>query len=182
MNREELLDKIRKRAEQDEKNRRDPRFIDTMGFLVAKGLLRTNMPLVLSPNKRLRVDDAIWAGQHVEPRILEVLPAAVLRLERHFDLDADKHKDLARTVARLRAREEDGEAFLGIPYPKLKVWAEMPLPDRRVKPAGEKKVVKTFRLHPRTVEHLQKMAQERQSTETAVLEALIHQRANGKRP
>jgi hypothetical protein len=173
MNRRELLEKIRKRALQDEKNRTDHRFLDTMGLLVAKGLLRTNMPIALCPNKRLRIDDAIWAGQHVEPRILEVLPAAVLRLGRHFDLDADKHAELARTVARLRAREAQGEAFQGIPYNKLKVWAEIPLPDRRVKPAGEKKVAKTFRLHPRAVERLQEMAREKRTTETAVLESLL---------
>jgi hypothetical protein len=173
MTRKELLDKIRKRAQQDEKNRNDRRFLDTMGLLVAKGLLRTNKPVALYPNKRLRVDDAIWAGQHVEPRILEVLPAAVLRLGRHFDLDADKHADLARTVARLRVREDHGDEFQGIPYAKLKVWAEMPLPDRRVKPAAEKKVAKTFRFHPQTVERLQEMAREKRTTETAILESLI---------
>jgi hypothetical protein len=131
------------------------------------------MPIDLRPNKRLRLDDAIWAGQHVEPRILEVLPAAVLRLGRHFDLNPEKHAELARTIARLRAREDQGEEFLGIPYAKLKVWAEMPLPDRRVKPATEKKVAKTFRLHPQAVERLQAMARERETTETAILESLI---------
>jgi hypothetical protein len=173
MNREEQLEKIRKRAQQDERNRTDHRFLDTMGFLVAKGLLRTNMPIALYPNKRLRIDDAIWAGQNVEPRILEVLPAAVLRLGRHFDLDADKHADLARTVAQLRAREKHGEAFQGVPYAKLKVWAELPLPDRRVKPGTEKKVARTFRFHPQTIERLQEMAKEKRTTETAILESLV---------
>ena len=173
MNREELLEKIRGRAQQDEENRHDPRFLDTMGFLVAKGLLRTNMSVALYPNKRLRVDDAIWAGQHVEPRILEVLPAAVLRLGRHFDLDRDKHADLARTVAQLRTRQVRGEEFHGIPYAKLKVWAEIPLKDRRIKRAADKKVAKTFRLHPQAIARLQEVAREKRTTETAILESLI---------
>jgi hypothetical protein len=181
MNREELLKRICARARQDEKNRQDLRFLDTMGLLVAKGLLKTNMPLALRPNKRLRVDDAIWAGQNVEPRILEVLPAAVLRLGRHFDLDPRKHADLARTVAQLRTRQDRGEEFQGIPYTKLKVWAEIPLPDRRVKTAAEKKVTKTFRLHPQAVARLQEMAREERTTETAILESLITERPSHRR-
>ena len=63
MKKEALIRKIRRRARQDEGNRQDRRFLDTMGFLVAKGLLKTNMPIDLLPNKRLRIDDVIWAGQ-----------------------------------------------------------------------------------------------------------------------
>jgi hypothetical protein len=92
MNRKELIDKIRKRARQDEKNRHDRRFLETMGFLVGKG-------------------------------------------------------------------KEQGEDFEGIPYAKLKVWAELPLRDRRVKPASEKKVSKTFRMTPRAIERLHEIAQ-----------------------
>ena len=115
MNRAEVLKQIRKRAQADEKNRNDPRFLDTLGFLVAKGFLKTNMPVLLRPNKRLRLDDALWAGEHVEPRILEVLPAAVLRLGRHFDLNPERHPDLANVVASLRAGETDGKEFRGVP-------------------------------------------------------------------
>jgi hypothetical protein len=173
MKREELLKKIRRRARQDEKNRRDLRFLDTMAFFVAKGFLKTNMRLPLRPNTRVRLDDAIWAGQNVEPRIFEVLPAAILRLGRHFDLDADKHADLAHTVAQLRGREEHGDSFQGIPYAKLKVWAETPLRDRRVKPTAEKKAPKTFRLHPIAIERLERIARDRDMTVTAALEKLI---------
>jgi hypothetical protein len=130
----------------------------------------------LAPNKRLRIDDAILAGQNVEPRILEVLPAAVLRLGRHFDLDPGKHADLTRTVTQLRTRQDRGEEFQGIPYTKLKVWAEIPFPDRRVKPAAEKKVTKTFRLHPPGSRSPSGKAQVRRTTETAILESLITER------
>ena len=181
MNHEELLKKIRRRARQDEKNRHDLRFLNTMGFFMAKGFLKSNMLIPLRPNTRVRLDDAIWAGQNVEPRILEVLPAAILRLGRHFDLDADKHADLAHTVAQLRGREEHGDSFQGIPYAKLKVWAETRLPDRRVKPTAEKKVPKTFRLHPKTIERLERIAQDNAMTETAALEKLIAD-ASGESP
>lgn len=168
-----LIQQIRRKALQDERNRQDPRFTGTMGFLVAKGFLKSNIDFVRLPNKRLRIADAIWAGLNVEPRILEVLPAAVLRLPRHFDFDPAEHADLARVVGQLRRREAEGDGFHGIPYAKIRVWAELPLRDKRVKPVTKKKKVKTFRLDPLAVERLTKAAQQRQCTETEVIESLL---------
>ncbi len=168
-----LLKEIRAKAKEDEKKRRDRRFLDTMGFLVAKGFLQTNFDVLWAPNKRVQIDDAIWAGKNVEPRILEVLPAAVLRLGRHFDLDPERHGDLARVVARLRRGEEQGDAFYGMPYDKMKQWVELPLRDRRVKPLTKKKVVKTFRLDPAAVKCLKNLANDKQCTETEALERLL---------
>jgi hypothetical protein len=173
MNREALIREIKKKAKQDQKKRRDPRFLATMGFLVAKGFLKTNREIPLLPNKRIRVDDAIWAGLHVEPRILEILPAAVLRLGKHFDLDPLVHKELFIVVEQLRRRQEQGEAFCGMPYEKVKVWAEFPLRDRRVKPVTEKKVMKTFRLDPVALERLKAAAESKNSSETEIIEKLL---------
>lgn len=173
MNKETLLRKIKAKAKVDEKNRHDPRFLETMGFLVAKGFLKTNLEVPLLPNKRLYIDNAVWAGLHVEPRILEVLPAAVLRLAKHFDLDPVKHRELAEVVDQLRKRKEKGEAFYGMPYEKIKVWADLPLRDKRMKPMTEKKVIKTFRLDPKALARLKKRAQEKNCSETEILEKLL---------
>jgi len=175
MNKEALIMQIKEKAKQDENKRRDRRFLETMGFLVAKGFLKTNLEVPLLPNKRLRVDDAIWAGLNVEPRILEVLPAAVLRLKSHFDADPVAHKDLVQVVDQLRRREEIGEAFYGMPYAKIKIWADLPLCDTRVKPISKKKVAKTFRLDPFALECLKKAAQKKGCTETDILEKLLVQ-------
>jgi hypothetical protein len=173
MNREALIKKIKEKAKTDAKNRRDRRYLETMGFLVAKGFLRTNLQAHLGSNKRLRIADAIWAGENVEPRILEVLPAAVLRLGKHFDLDPVKHEKLALVIAQLRKRQPDGDDFFGMPYEKVKVWADLPLRDRRVKAVGEKKIMKTFRLDRLAVERLANRARKEKSTETEVLEKLL---------
>jgi len=173
VNREVLVQKIKRKAKQDASKRRDPRFLETMGFLVAKGFLRTNLNTPLIPNKRLRIDDAIWAGVNVEPRILEVLPAAVLRLPRHFDLDSNRHPVLAQVVDHLRRGENHGLDFCGTPYDRIKVWANFPLRDRRVKPASKKKRIKTFRLDPTVIQHLKEIANARGCTETEIVEALI---------
>ena len=173
MKREQLIAKIKKKAIRDRKNRLDPRFLETMGFLVSKGFLRSNLDLPLFPNRRLRLDDAIWAGEEVEPRILEVLPAAVLRLSRHFDLDPIQHAELFEVVEQLRRRQPDGSAFFDVSYEKLKVWADHPLPDRRVKPVSKKKVMKTFRFTPAAVEQLKQTSQMWGCSETEALESLL---------
>ena len=95
MKRELILKRIAAAARKDQGLRHDPRYLNTMGFLVAKGFLRMNQPIHLLPNQRLHIEDAIWAGQRLEPRILEVLPAAVSRLPRHFDFDPLRHRELA---------------------------------------------------------------------------------------
>lgn len=173
MNREDFLKRIVRGAKRDQINRRDPRYLETMGFLVAKGFLKTHQDLPLRPNKKILLADAIWAGMNVEPRILEVLPAAVVRLPRHFDLDQNRHGELFATVEKLRKQEKNGDLLWGIPYEKLKVWAHLPLKDRRMKDIREKKVTKTFRLKPAVVRKLRQLAKKLDCTETEALERAL---------
>lgn len=172
MGRADILKRIAEKAKKDKELRQDPRYLQTMGFLVAKGFLRTNQAIPLLPNQRLRLTDAIWAGENVEPRILEVLPAAVLRLPNHFDLNRVEHPDLFLAIEALRKREK-GHPLWGIPFRKYKVWAELILPDRRMKPLTEKKVVKTFRLSPKSIEVLKRRSKEWGCSKTDALEKIL---------
>lgn len=173
MRKDELLKKIAAKAKRDARNRRDRRFLDTMGFLAAKGLLEANYALPRQPNRRLLLEDVLWAGKEVEPRILEVLPAAVLRLGAHFDFDAERYPELATVLEALRKRLPEGPDFLGVPFIKLKVWADFPLPDRRVKMISEKKIPRTFRLRPDVIAALKKRARAAGCSETELLEQKI---------
>lgn len=173
MNKKALIEKIKEKAKQDKKNRADRRFLDVMGLLIAKGFLKTNLPIFPLPNKRLYIEDAIWAGQNVEPRILEVLPAAVLRLGKHFEFNPGRHKELVEILAQLRKRESAGPAFFGIPYSKVRIWTDFPLRDKRVKSIEEKKVVRTFRMNPLALTRLRQIAKEKGTSETSVIEQLI---------
>jgi len=167
-----ILKKIKAKARQDARNRHDRRFLDTLAFLTAKGLLKTNIPVRPLPNKRLRIEDALWAGLNVEPRILEVLPAAIMRLERHFDFDIEKHPTLAPVIRALRAGTH-GPDFYGVLFEKAKAWLSFPLPDKRTKPLSERKVTKHFRLSPHAIEKLKEHASQRHMTQTEVLESLL---------
>jgi len=173
MNQDKLLKQITRAAIQDRKRRQDQRYLETMGLLVAKGFLKTNQELLLLPNKRVTIVDAIWAGMNVEPRILEVLPAAVVRLPRHFDLDATKHPELYATVEKLKKAEITGGPLWGIPYEKIKAWVHLQLRDGRVKEFGQKKITKTFRLKPDVARRLKEFAKRLGCTETEALERAV---------
>jgi len=167
------MDKIRHAAKIDAKKRKDRRYLDTMSLLVSKGLLRTNMKILPRPNSRISLDDAVWAGINVEPRILEVLPAAVLRLGRHFVFLPERHAGLLEVVACLRLGAVTGPDFMGISYKKLRIWADFPLKDGRVKTVSEKKIMRAYRLRPEIFRKLENMAKQRGCTETEVIENVI---------
>jgi hypothetical protein len=171
MNKNEILERAKKEAARIAKDRKDPRYTKTLGFLVAKGFLFTNQKLPLEPNARLKIEDAIWAGQNVEPRILEVLPAAVIRLEKHFDFHPEKHTELKNAIELLLA-DEDG-IFNGIPLEKIKPWLNLKLKDGRVKKLADKKIMKTFRLRPETVEKIIALKKVTGQTETEIIEKLV---------
>jgi len=173
MDHDKLLRRIRDAAKRDEKRRRDPRYLTTLGFLVAKGFLRTNEPVPLLPNHRIRIDDAFWAGTTLEPRILEVLPAAILRLPKHFDLDRNRHVELHAAVELLRRGETEGPPLWNIEFRKLVPWVSLPLRDRRLKPPAEKRIMKAFRLTPTAISRLQTFAEKLGCDATQALETAL---------
>jgi hypothetical protein len=169
----DLIKELKEAAEKDKQRRRDPRYVRTMAFLTAKGFLFANRRFPYTPNDRIDIDGAIWAGRTLEPRILEVLPAAVLRLPKHFDFDPIRHHELAKTLEDLKACRKDGHRFEGIPYKKIKAWVDFELKDGRIKTQKEKRVLKTFRLKPDTIEKLERIAQDKGKNITAAIEDLI---------
>ncbi|MBI4402554.1 MAG: hypothetical protein HY537_00240 [Deltaproteobacteria bacterium] len=168
-----IVEEIIKAARSDERKRKDPRYLRTMGFLVSKGFLKTNQAIILMPNARLHIKDTMWAGINVEPRILEVLPAVVLRFPRHFDFAREQNKKLAEIIACLKRGSENGPSFHEIPYEKLKVWTDLKLRDGRVKGMSEKKITRTFRLRPSTVQVISKLSKQHHLSQAEVLERLV---------
>ena len=54
--------------------------------------------------KYINLKDAIWAGRFVEPRILEVLPAAYERFKKHFSGDADTIEKLEKIIEGIKQK------------------------------------------------------------------------------
>lgn len=173
MNKKALIDKIHYLAQQDKKRSQDPRYLNVMGFLVAKGFLYANRKILLNPNGHIRLADAIWAGRFVEPRILEVLPAAYERFKTHFTGDADTVKKLEKIIERIKQNNDHSIEFYGIPLEKIKPWFFIRLRDGRSKSLKERKVSKTYRFKPETVAILKSLKEQTGQSETEILEKLV---------
>lgn len=168
MNKKEFFKKIAQEVAKDVRYRRDHRYQRVMGFLVAKGLLYTNQKIQLFPNAKIDIEDAIWVGQYVEPRILEVLPAALLRLRNHFNYDPKKHLEVKKALHALK-NNLPGQ-FFGIEIEKLRPWLNIKLKDGRTKKMTEKKITKTFRLRPDTVKKLAEVKRRTGKSEAEIIE------------
>ena len=173
MNKRALIEKFRTLAQQDKQRRMDPRYLKVMGFLVAKGFLYSNAEIPLNPNGHLNLRDAIWAGRFVEPRILEVLPAAYERFKKHFSGDAEIIEQFENIIKCIKQNNKSRLDYYDIPMEKLKPWFFIRSHDRRSRPLDERKVSKTFRFKPETVAKLQQLKNKTGQSETEILENLI---------
>ena len=78
MNKAEFLKQAKQAVALLKRYKRDPRYVRTVGLLVTKGFLHTNRELPRMPNVRVNIEDAIWAGKNVEPRILDTIDASAV--------------------------------------------------------------------------------------------------------
>jgi hypothetical protein len=144
-----------------------------MGFLVAKGFLYSNKKIPLRPNEHINLKDAVWAGRFVEPRILEVLPAAYERFKKHFSGDADTIKKLEQIIDCIKQKDNHEIDFHGISIEKIKPWFFIRLRDGRSKSLDKRKVSKSYRFTPETIAILKSLKDQTGQSETEILENLI---------
>jgi hypothetical protein len=143
-----------------------------LGFLVAKGLL-------ISPNftpcgtAKLTVDDFVETANEVEPRVLAVLPAAIIHFPRSF-LDYRRlPKEVKDVIDAILAGNKTGPELLGIPYDEMNRWAHAKLKDARARPLNVRRIRKTYRFRPQIAARLRKLARKAKTTETAIIEKLV---------
>lgn len=144
------------------------------GFFVGKGLLGKE-GVEPMPTAKLDINDVIRAGLEVEPRILEVLPAAMLRFPRSFLNWDEMPEKLATVLDCIKKNKNDGPDLAGLPYKDLKRWANFELPDKRTIPVKEKKIPSYFRLRPAAIAALKKRASRERISEAEVIERLLIQ-------
>ena len=173
MDKTALIKEISRLARLDKKRRRDPKYLKITGFLIAKGFLYSNENIPLYPNEHINLKDAIWVGRNVEPRILEVLPAAYERFKKHFLGDADTAQKIKYVIDGIKQSKDQNIEFYGIPLEKIKRWFYIRLRDGRSKPLDKRKVSKTYRFKPETVETLKELKDQTGKNETKIIEDLI---------
>lgn len=168
---EQVIKKAKREQASFKKLLNDLRYIKVMGFFCAKKLLLADVKPM--PNVKIDVADVLWVADKIEPRVLEVLPAALIRFPKTFLRADNLPEQLIQIVRTIKAGEKTGPDFNGMSYQQMKRWADLPLADRRTKPANEKRQSRTYRFTQKTLENLKKISSKLNKTETAVIEDLI---------
>lgn len=139
-----LIATLKKQAQDLEKLRQSRRFRRVIGILHKQGLIYGNYEIEKHADP-LPLEDFLWAGK-IEPRVLALLPALVLKKPSLF-LDLKKlPPDLAKILHGVR-RGQNPASFRGIPPDEYLHWIP------RVGHRGKRpSLMKTFRF---TVEDLE---------------------------
>lgn len=128
---------------------------------------------------KLTIGDCLLVAEEVEPRILAVLPAALIHFPRSFLDYHEMPKVLRAIIDAILAGKEDGPGLGMIEFVELRRWAYASLKDGRAKPLAERKVRRTYRLKPRVAELLAEKASAGHTTETAIIESLVESTLSG---
>jgi hypothetical protein len=158
---DDLRTRARRRLLALERRAKDPRFERVLGRFVREGLLVVNHD-VREHTESLRIDDVLWAGT-VEPRLLELLPALMVKRPSMFVRVASLPVDLGQAVEALQ-RDREPLEFRGIAGKDVHRWL------RRVGQKGKAPSrLKSFRFTPDDQRLLQHLVQELGLSETDVL-------------
>jgi hypothetical protein len=112
---------------------RDPRFRRAVKFFALKGYVMTSLIPRISYRGKLSVGDLIWACENVEPRLFEILPAALICFAGHFDAQEIWPQDLCKVVQALKAGSQDGPDFRKHSYRAIQLWLDFETQDQRSK-------------------------------------------------
>jgi hypothetical protein len=153
-------------------NNVDPLTERVLGFFVAKKLLR--VPGVRPfPNTKLHVKDVLRVAEEVSPRIIEVLPAALIRFPKTFLHKEDLPENIKEVVSAITRGETEHPGIEGFRYADMKRWAEKELPDGRTKPVYQRKKMASFRLNGETLHMIDELSQEYGTSKGEVIEKAI---------
>ena len=150
----------------------DPRRNRLLGSVFAKGLL-VGEGIAHRGDVKLDVKDVFWVGENVEPRVFEVLPAALIHFPKTFLGKAHIPDTLRQVVDSIVSEKREGLDFRGMRYRDMRKWANRAITDRRTKPLSKIKRNKTLRLSPAALRALEKRAKKAGVSQTQFVEQLL---------
>ncbi len=172
----EKADQLRRKADLTRSSNEYQRVVGVLsglGFLVAPGV----QPL---PRSKVSISLALEIGA-IEPRILEVLPAAALSFPRSF-LYLDKAPQAFIAVVNALRLGHQGPYLGAIPFDKLLEAANRPVKDRRRKMASDRRLSKTYRFSQITLRIIAERARQEGITHTHYIERLVARDRNDIAP
>lgn len=147
---DELRTRARKRHQALRRKQRDPRFRNAMGRFVAEGLLQTKIEGIRRHQKPVPLDDVLWAGD-VEPRIMELLPAVLVKKPSLLRLPRELPSDVAEVMHAIR-HGKAAPSFRGVAPEQYLPWVT--IVGRRGKTPS---VLKSFRFQQEDVLRLARL-------------------------
>jgi hypothetical protein len=117
---DDLQARARKRYQALRRKQRDPRFRKVMGRFVAEGLLATTIEGIPLHDKRVPLEEALWAGT-VEPRIMELLPAVLVKKPQLLRLPKELPDDVAAVIYAIR-HGKPAPSFRGVAPDRYLPW------------------------------------------------------------
>jgi hypothetical protein len=117
---EDLQARARKRYQALRRKHRDPRFRNVMGRFVAEGLLETNIEGIGPRKAPVPLEHALWAGT-VEPRIMELLPAVLVKKPSLLRLPKQLPDDVTAVMHAIR-HGKVAPSFRGVPPARYLPW------------------------------------------------------------
>ncbi len=173
-NDKQLIQSLRSQVARTEEIRNTPAVRRVFGFLSSIGLLRTPENHEGRKSTKLSLRDVLKAGK-VEPRVFEVLPAAMYAYPKSFLHQETLPEELQIIIKALHAGEERTTSYGGITYKEMKRWMHFQLPDKRTKPLGKKRILRTFSLPPHTCETISEIAKSEGISQADVIVRAIAQ-------
>ncbi len=143
-----------------------------LGFFYAKGLLfATNV--TARPNIKLNLLEVQQYALEHEPRIFEVLPAALIHFPKSFLHHETLDPKLAEIIEQIKVGASTHQDYRGIKYKDMLRWVDKTLPDKRTVLLKDRRRMKSFRLKPSTIKKIKQLASAASTTETNLIEKMI---------
>lgn len=166
MNPEDIIKRAQKKAGQLKKLKVDPRVTHVLGKYKSEGWIQA--PGIKEVQGGVYLDDVLWVGENVEPRVLELLPAILLKKPRtiHFK---ELPEDLRDAINQLKKNKLTGN-FRGIPLTDCYQWISY---------VGRKNkyptITMSYRFKKSDYELLNQLSKKLKKTKSAVIREALHQ-------
>ncbi len=163
MTNQELIKKAQKKMIRIKKQRRDLRYIKTLGKLRREGLL--DVRDVAEYRCQVFLNEALWAAK-LEPRILELLPALLARRPKVF-VCLDVPQELELVVRELRVGRAK-TPYQGIPAQNYERWMDL-VGHNKLRP----KIMRSFRLSTAAIAILETLAKNQNTSQSAIIQQAL---------
>ena len=157
---QKIINKAKRKAKKLKKLREDQRYINVMGRLKFEGLL--DIKNMVPRNYKLHLDDVLWVGDKIEPRVLELLPAILLK-KPGMIYQQELPEDLRQAKNDLRQGVLKG-MFRGLSIKSCDQWLTK-TGRKGVRPS----ITKIFRLRKEDVDFLKRKSKREKISEAAVV-------------